>query len=146
MRALREMRRVLKPGGIIGVADADWDGMLLAPSTPVLLASIKLFVAFAEREGGSQRIGKQLRCLLADAGFKRVEAMARYSSFGNAQAVQAWGKLIVAMLQEEAIVATATTSSLVDRLTAMANEWSVWSEDPHAFMAQPGCVAVAWAD
>ena len=33
---LRELRRVLRPGGVIGVADADRDGWIMAPQPPAL--------------------------------------------------------------------------------------------------------------
>jgi ubiquinone/menaquinone biosynthesis C-methylase UbiE len=32
LRALREMRRALKPGGVIGLADGDWGTMLVEPN------------------------------------------------------------------------------------------------------------------
>ena len=35
LSALREFRRVLSPGGVIGVADADIDGSIIAPSDPL---------------------------------------------------------------------------------------------------------------
>lgn len=34
VKALAEMRRVLRPGGIAGIRDGDWDGRIHTPSTP----------------------------------------------------------------------------------------------------------------
>jgi hypothetical protein len=68
---------VLKPGGVIGAADADWDGMLLAPESPRLLDSAKLLFAFADHQGGNQRIGKQLRILASAEWSSRLSYMAR---------------------------------------------------------------------
>src|SRR5438105_3240200 len=50
--ALREIRRVLKPGAIIAIADADHDGSILAPADPLLDASLQLLAEIRARNGG----------------------------------------------------------------------------------------------
>ena len=44
VKALMEMRRVLKPGGVIGVREEDTGGVLFSPSTPTLDESMELYV------------------------------------------------------------------------------------------------------
>jgi ubiquinone/menaquinone biosynthesis C-methylase UbiE len=44
LQALREMRRVLAPGGIVGLRDDDWATFLFEPSTPLLQLFYSLHV------------------------------------------------------------------------------------------------------
>jgi ubiquinone/menaquinone biosynthesis C-methylase UbiE len=146
--ALHEMHRVIKPGGVIGVVDADWDGGLLAPQTPLLLDSMKLLRAFHEREGGSQGIGKNLRRLLRQSGFSRAEVTAGYATYGATQSVYQIGTVMATMLTETRMVEGMMGMGLADRptLEAMANAWLTWREDPDAVLGNPFCTALAWAE
>jgi len=148
VQALQQLRRVLKPGGVIGVRDPAYDGVLLAPQRPILLDSLRLYVAFLEHQGGNQRIGKHFRRLLQQAGFDRVEVMAHYRTYATAEAVRKRGDLTAAFLREEETIEGITDLGLADRQTveAMADAWVEWGRDPDAFMAQPGCTALAWVE
>lgn len=42
-KAIREMLRVLKPGGVIAFLSADWGGCLYSPETPGVVAALEYF-------------------------------------------------------------------------------------------------------
>ena len=72
--ALQEMRRVLKPGGIIGIRDVDWNGSLLAPDDELLHQYFVIYEAYWIGGGGSPNMGRYLRGLLTSSGFSDVAA------------------------------------------------------------------------
>ena len=81
VRAMREFLRVLKPGGVMGVATPDWSGFLYGPSSPDLVAAVKAFEALQVDNGGDVNVGHKLSQHAVDAGFDGVRQRARYENF-----------------------------------------------------------------
>jgi ubiquinone/menaquinone biosynthesis C-methylase UbiE len=80
-RAMREFLRVLRPGGVMGVATPDWRSFLYGPSSPALVAAVKAYEALQVANGGDVDIGHKLSQYAVDAGFERVKQRARYENF-----------------------------------------------------------------
>jgi ubiquinone/menaquinone biosynthesis C-methylase UbiE len=82
-QALREMRRVLKPSGVIGVQDDDWGTQLLEPMTPLLDKALEVFLRVATHNGGDFFYARHQKRLLREAGFLRVEGHAMARCYGT---------------------------------------------------------------
>jgi SAM-dependent methyltransferase len=144
--ALREARRVARPGAVIGVVDADWDGELFYPTNDVLRRWTEL--ALRHREGTSPFVGKQLRHLLAEAGFARVEGYARVVHHGTADLAGSFGRFTAALLRDPETVERSVAQgwATVDELEEMSQAWLAWSESPGAFATRYWCEAIGWAE
>jgi ubiquinone/menaquinone biosynthesis C-methylase UbiE len=70
--ALREMRRVAKPGGIVAVRDADFHGMSWYPPLPELDEWMDLYQQIARRNGAEPDAGRRLVSWAQSAGFTDV--------------------------------------------------------------------------
>ncbi|MGW6280976.1 class I SAM-dependent methyltransferase [Kribbella sp. NPDC055071] len=143
LSVLREARRVAKPGAVIGLVDADWDGQLLWPTNSLLERSSEVMSEL--RAGTSPYVGKQLRSLLVRAGFVRCESYARVVHHGTPEEVAGVGTFTASLLarQEEKILSGGLATG--DELTAMIQAWKDWSEEPGGFLARFWVEAVGWA-
>jgi SAM-dependent methyltransferase len=144
--ALGEAYRVLRPGGPVAVADADYGGHLIAPRTPELDAAIALQERIRLRSGGNTRVGARLGVLLAEAGFERIDASATANSTGTTESA-----LLVAEFNANYLAApglgdhaTAAGWATHAALTAASQAWREWGRAPGAFEAMFWCHAVGW--
>ncbi len=78
VRAAREICRVLKPGGRVGLCSPDWSGFIFAPPAAELDGAAQLFRRIQESHGGNTVAGRNLGRWLVEAGFATVKLSARY--------------------------------------------------------------------
>lgn len=86
--ALSELRRILRPGGLIGAASVDYGGLIIAGGALEIREEFyRVREALWLRSGiGRPRAGRNLKALLEDADFDRVSASARYISYSSSDA------------------------------------------------------------
>jgi len=83
VRAVGEMYRVLKPGGIIGLCSPDWGGFVLAPPSSELTSAVTAYTALQSKNGGDVNAGRKLGTHLEAAGFDDVQMSARYECYSS---------------------------------------------------------------
>ena len=74
--ALREMRRVGRPGGLVAARDGDYGGFIWFPEDPELTEWRTLYKAVARALGGEPDGGRHLLSWARQAGFEQIEASA----------------------------------------------------------------------
>ena len=145
---LLEMRRVLKTGGVIGLAAVDYGGLLFTgPSVDSLLQFYSLKEQVWEKAWDSApRRGRYLRALLSEAGFRDVAASARYVSYGDQELVRQFAVDRAEECRGGALADDALRLGLVDRsaLQAMSKAWRTWGDSTDSFLAFPWCAVVGW--
>jgi ubiquinone/menaquinone biosynthesis C-methylase UbiE len=144
VEAARELYRVLKPGGIVALADADYGGSIIAPATPALDASIELMERVRAHSGGDPRIGRRLGTLLAEAGFEGIRCSASAGVDGSVDAAERTGEFWGRYFEAAEFVTHVTVAGWADAaaLSAMAAAWRTWGQSPGAFWARFWCEAV----
>jgi SAM-dependent methyltransferase len=125
-----EVARVLRPGGIVALADADLDGFLLHPRPPGLDEA----VAIDRRTRRHPDVGRRLPELLTGAGFVDV-AFTAPSNVVIGPAAAALAASSAARLEAPAFVEHFGLRR--DEAAAAADGWRAWG-------AAPGAIFVTW--
>jgi len=146
LRALKEMRRVLKPGGVAGILDPDRGSTLFSPARPLLQELMSLVLRIREQQGSSLYYARHQRGLLLEAGFAHSEGFAHADSYGNHEMTSMLGAIVTEVLRSPANVELAVSQGWADRakLEAMIAEVLAWAERPDAYWAIVECAAVGW--
>ena len=128
VRAMREFLRVLKPGGVMGVATPDWSGFLVAPPSAALEGALEAFKALQDGNGGDVNTGHKLSQLALDAGFDAVTLQARYENYRPLSII---ADLLTAQLEQAGQAEHARTLR-------------AWERTPHAMFAQAWVACVGY--
>jgi SAM-dependent methyltransferase len=82
-RALQEMRRVLKPGGIAALSANDPGAAVFSPAGSAIQRFYELLHRVQEENGGNRLPARDLRAALLAAGFARAEGYAASEGYGT---------------------------------------------------------------
>ncbi|MEV0091061.1 class I SAM-dependent methyltransferase [Streptomyces sp. NPDC050738] len=139
VQALREMRRVTKPGGIIAVRDSDYGAFTWFPQSPGLDEWAALYQKVARSNGGEPNAGRRLRSWARAAGLEDITSTASTWVFATPDERAWWGGLwadrttasVYAQLAVDGGHATA------DGLEAISGAWHTWAADDDAWYMVP---------
>jgi ubiquinone/menaquinone biosynthesis C-methylase UbiE len=137
LAAVREMRRVLRPGGVVGIRDDDWGAHLLEPSTPLVRQAIALILRVVEHNGGDFCRARHHGRLLRAAGFVRVETYATCGGSGTTEPIDRFAGVLARQLRDPSFEAVVQAKGWADHatLTAMIAAIKAWAAAPDAYLA-----------
>ena len=135
--ALREMRRVCRPGGVVAVRDADYAAMTWHPDHPALSRWHTLLQRLARAGGGEPDAGRRLKTWAMDAGFSQVESSASAWCFSTAADLAWWSDTWAERLLSSDLARQSVAAGLADQpeLARLAAGWREWAENADAWFA-----------
>lgn len=133
--AVREMRRVLRAGGLLAVRDGDYGGFVWAPSDPLLDRWMELYHDVCRHNGAEADAGRRLPGWAQGAGFTDIQASSSTWTFAGTRSRRWWGELwadrVISSSFAEQAVAYGLSSR--DELEAIAAAWRRWLEQDDGF-------------
>ncbi|MFH8973476.1 class I SAM-dependent methyltransferase [Streptomyces sp. NPDC017890] len=137
VRALREMRRVTRPNGIIAVRDSDYGAMTWYPASPGMDDWLDLYHRVARANGGEPDAGRRLKAWALEAGFTDVTATSATWTFATGQEREWWSGLWADRTVASAFAGLATEGghATTEQLRAVAAAWREWGERPESWFS-----------
>jgi SAM-dependent methyltransferase len=137
VRALREMRRVCTPGGLVAARDSDYRAFTWYPTEPALDAWLTMYDTVARTNHGEPDAGRHLLAWAHAAGFADVTAGASTWCFATPEDRRWWGELWADRITESAIATQAVDIGAASRaeLREMADAWRGWAAHPDGWFA-----------
>jgi SAM-dependent methyltransferase len=137
--ALREMRRVCRPGGLVAVREVDYAGMVWFPELPGIARWHDTFRALSRANGAEPDAGRRLRAWARAAGLADASISSSTWTYASTEDAAWWGNS-----QAERVVRSSFGEQSVERglatpagLEEMAQAWRAWGADPDACFVMP---------
>jgi SAM-dependent methyltransferase len=135
--ALREMRRVTRPGGVVAVRDSDYAAFTWFPRLPELDEWLRLYERVARGNGGEPDAGRRLLSWAHAAGFTDVTASSSTWCFATPEDRAWWGgmwadRVLESDMARQAVRSGAATRPELERISA---GWRRWAADDDGWLS-----------
>ena len=132
--ALTEMRRVLRPGGLVAVRDSDYGAFVWAPPDHRLDRWMQLYHRITEHNGAQADAGRWLPTWVRAAGFTNLEVSSSTWTFADADDRHWWGQLWADRVRFSSFATQARDYGLSDdaELDELAAAFENWAASPEA--------------
>ena len=135
--ALKEMRRVTRPGGIVAVRDSDYGSFTWHPGDDRLVRWLRLYRDIARVNGGEPDAGRHLLSWAQQAGFTGIKTSASAWCFATPEDRAWWGGLWADRMTSSAIANQAIREghATQEELTGLADAWRAWAAHDDGWFA-----------
>ncbi|MFJ4015779.1 MULTISPECIES: class I SAM-dependent methyltransferase [Microbacterium] len=139
VQALREMRRVAAPGGVVAARDADYAGFIWFPMLPELDHWLDLYRRAARANGGEPDAGRRLLAWARAAGFDDVTATTSNWTYANPEDRAWWGGMWADRILESALARQLVDSEMATSsdLQEISDAWKRWADDGDGWYLVP---------
>jgi SAM-dependent methyltransferase len=127
--ALREMRRICAPGGVVAARDGDYGGFTWYPAVPELDEWLALYYRVARGNGGEPDGGRRLLSWARDAGFGEITSSASSWCYATPDDRAWWGGTWAERITRSAMADQALAAGYATRedLERIAGGWRRWA-------------------
>jgi SAM-dependent methyltransferase len=131
VRALREMRRVCRPGGVVAARDSDYAAFAWYPGVPALDEWMDLYQRVTRANGGEPDAGRRMLAWAHAAGLTDVTATSTTWCFATPSDRAWWGGMWAERIlkSDMARQALASGAATVDDLRRISDGWRTWAAD-----------------
>jgi len=139
VRALREMARVCRPGGIVAARDADYQSFTWFPLVEALDEWLRLYRRIATHNGGEPDAGRRLLHWAHRAGLADVTATASIWCYATPAERQGWGgmwadRVLDSDFAQQAVEFGGATRQQLQRIS---DSWLAWADAPDGWLIVP---------
>jgi ubiquinone/menaquinone biosynthesis C-methylase UbiE len=144
-QALREVLRVLRPGGMVAVRDSDYGAFVWTPADPRLTRWMQIYHQLTERNGAEADAGRYLHRWVRNAGFEQLQVSSSNWTFQSASDRDWWGRLWADRVRQSEYARQGIEYGLTDEheLSGIADAFLAWSADPEALFIVVHCEVIA---
>jgi ubiquinone/menaquinone biosynthesis C-methylase UbiE len=137
VQALRDMKRVTRPGGLVAARDSDYAAFAWYPRLPELDAWMALYQRCARANGGEPDAGRYLLAWAHAAGFTDVTASASTWCFATGEDRAWWGGMWADRILNSAMARQALDAGYATRadLEEISAAWQAWAAHPDGWIA-----------
>lgn len=133
--AIREMERVVRPGGWVAVRDSDYSTMRGYPSSEGITRWREVYRQVCRHNGAEPDAGRHLYSWFRSGGLPQVQMSAAVWQFWTPESRRNWGyswaeRSLKSSFADQAVSYGYATAEEMERIAAA---WRTWADDPDGY-------------